>query len=121
MYSIGDTFAGVGCILCHGFPGTGGIWPPVMNNDNVIGPGDSWPGSRERESDDPPPPPSDDDCDCPKKQRSLTLTKGVILELFDPLYPDAYNTAVISFNRKVSNHNIQCPDYKVIPLNPFLQ
>jgi RHS repeat-associated protein len=96
------------------------IWQ--NGGSNVIGPGDAWPGSGESETDTPPPPPDNgDNCDCPKKQRSLNLTKGVILELFDPLYPDAYNTAVISFNRKVANHNVQCPDHKVIPLNPILR
>ncbi|MCP4274521.1 MAG: hypothetical protein GY781_21565 [Gammaproteobacteria bacterium] len=59
--------------------------------------------------------------DCLKQKMGLNLTKGVILELFDPLHPSAYNTAVISFNRKVASHNLKCPDHKVIPLNPILR
>ena len=62
-----------------------------------------------------------DDSDCSKKQRELNATKAVILELADSAFKDAYNKAVIKFNKKVSAHNLRCPNHKVIPLNPWLR
>jgi len=64
---------------------------------------------------------TDEDDGCKKKQRELNSAKAVILELADPAHKMAYNNAVVKFNKRVSKHNLKCPNNRVQPLSPWLE
>lgn len=99
----------------------------LMHNDNVIGPGDAWPGSREKESerDQCPTPDPDDPCDRVRdalENMYTELATNFLSARGNDVARQKWRRKASFFEESVDEYNSSCtprwPDYKRFNLAP---